>query len=121
MNKIKEYFGEPIYTYTSKQAEEDGILFDITKINPDWKKGIFNYVTNTLLENGYLKDDKINIPNILDLLNQCIQIVKQKSENFTVEDTFYSGQVEFPDGVKREVFIALNETGKFTIMMPEDY
>ncbi len=121
MDEIKKYFGEPIYTYTSKQAEDDGILFDVTKINPKWKDGIFNYVTTNLLNNGYFKDDQINIPNILDLLNQCLKMVKAKSENFTNQEDFFSGEIEFPDGVKQKVYIALNETGKFTIMMPEDY
>lgn len=33
-----------IFRYTSAQAEEDGILFDITRINKAWEKGLFKYV-----------------------------------------------------------------------------
>ena len=123
MDEIKEYFGEPISTYTSKQAEEDGILFDATKLNPAWKKGLFNYVTTNLLSKGYLeeKGGKIRMPNIVDLLNQANQIVKNKSKNFTEPDTFFSGDIELPSGTKQQIFIQQNETSKFTIMLPEDY
>jgi len=115
-------FGEVIFQYTSKQAEEDGILFDITKLNEKWKKGLFNYVTTNLLSKGYL-DEKgsINFPNLLDLLNQANLIVKIKSNNFHDFDTFYAGRIELPSGEKQEIFIEQNETGKFTLLLPEDH
>ncbi len=93
--------------YTSSQAEADGILYDVTRINQAWKKGLFNYVTTNLLRHGGYMDDKdqINIPNILDLLNQCNQIVRRKSDNFQNFDTFYAGQIELPNGKKQKVFI----------------
>lgn len=112
---------DKIFEYTSKQAEEDGILFDITQVNKEWKKGLFNYVTSNLLSRGYLKDDKIDISNILDLLNQALHIVKTKSKNFKEFDHFFAGKIEFPNGSVEEIFICQNETGKFTIMLPEDY
>ena len=121
MDNIKEYFGEPIFTYTSKQAEEDGMLFDITSLNPHWKKGLFNYVTINLLSKGYYKEDEINIPNLLDLLNQANQIVRGKSKNFTEFDSFYCGKIELPSGIMQKIFIEQNETGKFTILLPEDH
>lgn len=114
-------YGEPVFVYTSDQAVEDGILFDITAVNPKWKEGLFNYVTVNLLHSGYWKDDKINIPNLLDLLNQALQIVKKATNNFTALDTFFSGSIELPSGDQQKIFIGQNETGKFTIMLPEDY
>ena len=63
-NNQETLYGEPVFVYTSDQAVEDGILFDITAVNPEWKKGLFNYVTVNLLHSGYLKDDKINIPDL---------------------------------------------------------
>jgi len=130
-DKVKEDFCKPIFVYTSEEAEEDGILFDITKINPDWKKGMFNYVTTNLLNKGYfvikdkLKGEEISIPNLLDLLNQANEIVKKKSKNFTEFDSFFSGEIELPSGEKQEVYIEQNETGKesskFTILLPEDH
>jgi hypothetical protein len=112
-----------IFRYTSSQAEADGILFDVTRINKAWENGLFNYVTTNLLNQcGYMDGEgQINIPNIIDLLNQCNQIVRRKSDNFKDFDTFFDGQIELPSGKKQKVFIGQNETGKFTIMLPEDY
>ena len=120
-NNQENLYGEPVFVYTSDQAVEDGILFDITAVNPKWKEGLFNYVTVNLLNSGYLKEDKINIPNLLDLLNQAQQIVKKATNNFTAFDTFFSGSIELPSGDQQKIFIGQNETGKFTIMLPEDY
>jgi ribosomal protein S19 len=121
-NNQTGFYGKPVFVYTSDQAVEDGILFDVTIIDPAWKKGLFNYVTVNLLRNGYLDEqDKINIPNLLDLLNQSLLIVKTASRNMTIFDTFFSGSIELPNGEQQKVFIQQNETGKFTIMLPEDY
>ena len=118
-------FAKVIYAYTSAQAEDDGILFDVTKLNPAWEKGLFNYVTTNLLSEGYLIENaaqsSINVPNLVDLLNQANEIVRAKSNNFRDFDTFYSGAVELPSGTPQDIFIQQNETGKFTIMKPEDY
>jgi hypothetical protein len=109
-----------IDVYTSEQAEEDGLLVDLTKINPKWGRGLFNYVTSNLLSKGYMQDDKISIPCVIDLLNQAINIVKTRSKDFKEYDTFFSGTVELPTGAKQLIFIEKNETEKFTIMLPED-
>ena len=110
-----------IFEYTQKQAEEDGVLVNLTKINPGWKKGPFNYVTSNLLSKGYVKSGTFNLPNVVDLLNQSLQILKIKTKNFRKFDTFFEGKIEFPNGSVGQVFISQNETGKFTIMLPEDY
>ena len=115
-------FGDVISSYTSEQAEEDGILFNITKLNEEWKKGLFNYVTTNLLGKGYFDDNNnINLPNLLDLLNQALLIVKIKTNNFHDFDSFFAGQIELPSGNKQEIFIEQNETGKFTLLLPEDH
>lgn len=121
---------EVIVKYTEQDAVRDQILYDITELNSDWKKGIFNYVTTNLLNKGYIKErrglpshDKefINIPNLVDLLNQANQIVREKSENFTKHDWLFSGDVELPSGKRQQIFIQQNSTGKYTLMLPEDY
>jgi len=58
---------------------------------------------------------------LLDLLNQVQQIVKKGTNNFMSMDTFFSGSIELPSGDQQKIFIGQNETGKFTIMLPEDY
>ena len=112
---------EAIYTYTSGQATDDGILFDICKINPKWKQGIFSHVTVNLMTHGYFNKNAVNLPNLLDLLNQSLAIVRRESENFTKHDWFFEGQIELPSGAKQQVFICQNETGKYTVMLPSDY
>lgn len=107
--------------YTSEEAEEDGILFDVTKLNKDWERGFFRYTTTNLLSQGYMNGDEVNMANLLDLLNQCVAIVKKASYDFQKSDWFYSGFIELPSGAKQEIFIVQNETGKYTIMLPEDY
>lgn len=112
-----------VFRYTSEQAEEDGILFNVTRIKAVNKNGLYNYVTTNLLQEcGYMgKDDQINIPNILDLLIQCDCIIRKASINSPLLDDLYTGKIELPNGQKQEIYIGINETGKFTIMLPEDY
>lgn len=111
-----------IFKYTSEEAVEDGILFDITQINPEWEKGLFRYVTTNLLSRGYLQDNNINIPNLVDLLNQSQQIIRDESKGFQEPpEPFYSGEIELPSGANQEIFIELNEHGKYTILLPEDH
>lgn len=110
-----------IYSYGIEQAEEDGILFNITTINKDWEKGLFSHVTDNLLSKGYYDEKEVRIINLLDLLNQANEIVRKATKNFKKFDSFFSGEIELPNRTKQKVFIQQNETGKFTIMLPEDY
>ena len=115
---------EPVvFQYLSPQAEEDGVLVNIEKINTEWEKGPINYVTtNLLVQGGYLDASrKLNLNCLLDLLNQSLSILKTKSKDFTEMDWFFSGSIELPNGSKQDVFIEENETGKFTVMLPEDH
>ena len=112
-----------ISVYTSDEATEDGILLDVRKVNPEWEKGIFSHVTVNLMSTcGYFNDDgTLNIPNLLDLLNQSLEIVRKKSKDFTEHDWFFEGEVELPSGSRQQVFIEQNETGKYTILLPSDH
>lgn len=110
-----------IYSYTSEQAEQDGILFNVTRANQKYEDGPFNYVTFNLLNRGYIKNGQIDLNNLNDLLCGAFQIIKRKSNNFTQIDAFFAGKIELPDGSKQEIFIELNETNKFTILLPEDH
>jgi hypothetical protein len=70
-----------------------------------------------LAQCDFKKERRLRMCNILDLLTQAQRIIIRNG----ILDTFYSGFIEFPDGVKRKIFIATNEFEKFTIMLPEDY
>jgi len=121
-----EFFGDTISTYTEKQAEEDGVLVDITKgIMQD---SLFNYCTAELLYKLKIIEEpdnelKLNVPNLLDLLNNALHIVQLRNSQRKEKemDTFYSGTIEIHDGTKQKIFMQQNSTGKYTIMLPEDY
>jgi len=154
-DKAKSFFEQEdvIFTYTSEQAEEDGILFDLdqllpSKITPNF---FLKYITTGLLSKGYLNDQckhgvkdgdqgknprcktcvvfltstraltclkpTINILNIADLIAQAAHIFQKKP----ADDYFVSGTIELPNGQKQKIFIAQNETGRYTAMLPEDY
>jgi|TARA_Y100000034_G_C6859587_1_gene391044 hypothetical protein len=117
-----------VYSYTSNQAVEDGILFDMNEMKGlinDVEKGIFSHITSNLLfSKGYMKEgEDINLPNLLDLLNQCGKIMNKDfdKKGLIQVDTFHSGEIELPNGEKQMIFIELNETGRFTILLPEDH
>ena len=121
---MQETFGEVISSYTSDNAISDGSLVDLRVIFGE--KGIFNYVTSGLLAHGYLKQDDIgqeyiDQANLVDLLFQARKIVKRKSKNFEEMDSFFSGRIELPSGERTKIFICQNETGDYTLMLPEDY
>jgi hypothetical protein len=162
-SEIEKFFGGVIYSYTSKQAEEDGFLFDVDQLINAKKMPVkpenfpIKYITTNLLGMGYWKEpcehhiarenigltqtcrdcevfkdyystpkavipcakheQQLNVPNILDLLTAALRIFKKKPAN----DWFVSGMVELPNGKKQKVFIAQNETGRYTLMLPEDY
>jgi hypothetical protein len=112
-----------IVTYTIDQAVADGVLVDIRTLNPKWKNGAFSHITANLLSKGYRDEDtrEVNLPNLVDLLNQSIEIMRHTLEKNSVIDTLYSGKVELPSGVKQEIWICINELNKFTLLLPEDY
>ncbi|MDA0525305.1 hypothetical protein [Methanococcoides alaskense] len=69
-----------------------------------------------------MQADDINIPNLLDLLNQATNIVRNTSDGFKDKaESFYSGSIELPSGEKQQIFISLNEFGKYAIMLSEDH
>ena len=114
--------GDLIFSYTIDQATSDGILFDIRTVNPEWESGIFSHVITNLLSIGCFNDDPtVNVPNLLDLLNQPLDIVRQESKGFTRHNWLFAGAIELPSGSRRKIFIVQNETRKYTLMLPRDY
>jgi hypothetical protein len=154
-DKARSFFEQKdvIFTYTSEQAEEDGILFDLDQLLPGkiHKNFFLKYITTGLLAKGYWNDrckhgvkdgeqgknprcascdifhqsrgnlsclkPSLNIPNITDLIVQAAQIFQRKP----ADDYFVSGTIELPSGERQKIFIAQNETGRYTAMLPEEY
>jgi hypothetical protein len=109
--------------YTSKEAVSDGLLFDLDLINKN-PKYFVKYITTNLMSKGYFLEvppnetaEMPNIPNLKDLVNQAAEIFQNK----LAEDTFASGNIELPSGEQQQIFLAVNETGRYTLMLPEDY
>lgn len=125
MTPIDQFFKpeDIIYTYTSKQAVEDAILFDLDQVRKYLPKNPFKYATVNLLTKGYFSQEdaygnfKVKIPNVIDLIMGALMIYCRKP----ADDYFCSGQIELPTGKKQKIFIAQNESGAYTIMLPEDY
>jgi len=62
-------------------------------------------------------EQELSIPNLLDLISQALRIFAKKPK----DDYFVSGRVELPSGKKQIIYIAQNETGRYTAMLPEEY
>lgn len=113
-----------ISQYTSNQAIEDGFLFDLDQL-PHRKlaptkaaQTPLKYATTNLMSKGYLNpDNTLNLQNIKELITQSNSIFSK----MPTDDYFISGKIELPDGTQQQIFIAQNETGRFTVMLPEDY
>ena len=109
-----------VSTYLSSEAVEDGVLFDLDLMVKASSLGefVFQYITTNLLGKGYWNQDQtINIPNLRDLVEQSLRVFRKKP----ADDYFVSGIIELPSGSKQKIFIAQNESGRYTVMLPEDY
>jgi hypothetical protein len=109
-----------VSTYLSSEAVEDGFLFDLDLVVKQSPLGKFvlQYITTNLLAKGYWNEDQtINIPNLRDLIEQSLRVFRKKP----ADDYFVSGVIELPSGSKQKIFIAQNESGRYTVMLPEDY
>lgn len=117
-----------VFRYTEEQAVEDGILFDLAQLHQQWaEKGLFSHITTNLLEKkGYLRKnqetgkDELNVPCVVDLLNTCLQIVKDGRKKDPEETRMFTGKAESPDGEQFTVWCVANGLHRFTILLPED-
>lgn len=118
------------FEYTSFQAVEDGIFYDIKMIpyiNQDACP--FRFITTNLLrQHGYLTEkpdeqgsELLNILATLDLIIACNnQCSEQSKEDPT--STFFVCDIESPKGEKFKAWVNYSDIPhKFTIMNPDDY
>lgn len=104
--------------YSDRQAVEDGTLFDLDQVQKRYfKNSPFSYATANLMAKGYMAEGRVNVPNLVDLIKAASKIYMKMPQG----DRFNSGRIELPSGDKQEIYIAQNETGRFTIMLPDDY
>ncbi len=122
-DEFTKFWGEPISIYTSVMAEQDGIL--IQTGHP-----FINYITRTVydrciqpfaVDGMWEQFAESQIAYEVELTKKLIdsavdEIRKQYLKSGKKADWFYSVEAR---GWK--FFVAQNETGKFTLMFPEDY
>ena len=121
MPKPTKLSTKPISTYSSDEAVEDGILFEVKELGAKFEKGFLSHITTNLLSKGYMNEKSINLPNVMNLLHQSQKIVIKTSNHLENFNSFYEGNIELPSGQQQKIFIELNETGKFTVLLPEDH
>jgi len=100
---LKELFGEPIFTYTTDQAIEDGVLIHTGSVGPHQV-----YFTRSLWEGSYSDAQKQ-----IDLVNRGLELLRRPDP----EDSPY---MKLRVIEKDKVWV-IAEPGKLTYLKPEDY
>lgn len=90
---MREYQGDQVCGHTFKDVNGEWIKATIEECPYCYKKA---------------NEIKFNYPNLIDLLNQALHIIKRSGK----VDHFYAGKIETPDGTRQQIFIVQNETGK---------
>lgn len=143
-DEVNDFFGEVISSYTSEQGEQDGVL--VKTDNP-----IINYITATVyheciepfIETSALTNRVLANKPILPeteigkikfvfnfkiseeekkiaergLLKKLLDTAIAQIKALKREDWMY----ELPDCRGWKLWVCQNETGKYTLMFPEDY
>lgn len=117
-------FGEPIYTYTSNQAIEDGILMDNPKAT---NFSECNLITTNLFEAIHKIETTRNLKRVfpynpLELIGALMAGASEKYNNKDFEgdnDKNFFVMPKTEEGLI--VWFVLNEHGKLTAMLPQDY
>jgi len=108
---------EIISVYTDDDGVEDGVLARLEKDGKPFSELITLATTTLLVSEGYMEDDELDVPNVMDLVRQGEKII----HHYGVDRPFVAGSVEMPSGKRKKLFIAMNMSGKYTIMLPSDY
>jgi len=100
---LKELFGEPIFSYTTEQAVEDGVLIHTGSVGPHQV-----YFTAALLADGYEESQKR-----IDLVKRGLELLRQPDP----EDSKYMKLRV----IEKDKIWVIAEPGKLTYLKPEDY
>ena len=126
MNNADEW---PIISeYNCNDAEQDGILIQTSTLLPPhngYDPHLVSHITTNLLrEKQYIttndgKED-YHRANIIDLLNQAGPKITSALER-NAQEWFVDMTIEGPNGQRYKAFAQQNETGRWTLLLPEDY
>ena len=114
-------FGEPIFTYTARQAIEDGLLVEASpETHPNWlfSRAVFDAIMSL----PELKDEEPHslkyrqrvIPLLMDVQMVC---GTPEAKN----DSLYTGDQLDGNLTRQKLWFAINDIGGITIMFPSDY
>lgn len=125
-----------ISQYTSDQAADDGLLVQTSTLLPEhngYAPHVVSHITtNLLVEQGYFTQsespDHFNEPqadykraDIITLLNTAGASIKKALGEKPEEWLVTKITVENPNAKKFEAWAQQNETGRWTLLLPEDY
>lgn len=99
----EELFGQPIFSYTTEEAVEDGVLVPVGSVGPHKV-----YFTSNLFSEGY-----DNLQRRTDAVNRGLALLREPDR----EDTQYMKLRV----IEKDKMWVIAESGKLTYMKPEDY
>lgn len=100
---LEELFGPVIYSYTTEQAVEDGVLVHAGSVGQHQV-----YFTRTLWDAGYS-----DLQERIDLVNRGIELLRQPDP----EDSKYMKLRV----IEKDKLWVIAEPGKLTYLKPDDY
>lgn len=112
MSEMTEIFGEPIATYTARQAIEDGVLVEPHPTRfPGWlmTRGVYD----TIVELGE-GDERCFGMRAIPLLMDARMIVMKRRDHLHTKGL--EGNV-----TGKTVWIAENDLGAYTLLFPDEY
>lgn len=104
MNDKEEFFDQPIYAYSDRQAIEDGLLVDISSLKVSFRGKQINRMTRHLWDK--LEGSYAELTDLADILKTKCSMAGLKG-----------GIWQVPPGL----WLIENEVNGWTIMFPEDY
>jgi type I site-specific restriction endonuclease len=117
-----DFWGVPIYSYTDKDALDDGVLVDLTALKITFRGKPVNRMTRTLWEEfqPFLIDHSeaekalgIKMPSKKDQLTSILRAKLKRARN--------SGDDDYLFILPPEIWLVKNEVSGFTVMKPSDY
>jgi len=99
---------ELISVYTSEDGIEDGILIGLKQL------GIKESKINLMTSSVYMQYKNLGCDEAKSKIEDLIE--RAETEMSERDDWFYN--FKYKD---KKYFVAQNETGKYTLMLPEDY
>ncbi|MGC2239098.1 MAG: hypothetical protein WA584_23285 [Pyrinomonadaceae bacterium] len=111
----KEFWGEPIYTYTDEDALEDGTLLDFTFFGVKFNGLVINRATaNAGLALEVQEGNENIVKNHLQFIAENCRKDRKGADAWGIfEPDARHGNVN--------LWLVPNETGGCTLMLPEDY